>query len=152
MLRSKPQSGGVGLDSGCAALRCWHLHSRTLRFLRQRLRSSDVVGRYGGEEFAIILANTERTNAMRLLEQLRKDFAAVQTETETGSFSVTFSAGVASMPQRGDVGELLIAADRALYRAKSEGRNRVAEDTAEGEQRVSIPTRTATTPVSLLSP
>ncbi len=98
------------------------------RFLRQRLRKSDVVGRYGGEEFAVIMANTERDNALLVLQRLREEFAGLETETERGALRVTFSAGVASTPGRQGTRELLLAADRALYQAKDRGRNRVEQD------------------------
>ena len=101
------------------------------RFLRQRLRRSDVVGRYGGEEFAIVMSDTDGDAAFKLVQQLRSDFSALPNETETGSFQITFSAGVATMPGYCSVRELLLAADRALYRAKAAGRNRVVKDVQE---------------------
>ena len=98
------------------------------RFLRQRLRKSDVIGRYGGEEFAIIMANTECDNAFQVLQRLREEFSSIETEADLDSFHVTFSAGVACIPDRQNTRELLLAADRALYRAKAQGRNRVVQD------------------------
>jgi diguanylate cyclase (GGDEF)-like protein len=98
------------------------------RFLRQRLRKSDVVGRYGGEEFAIIMANTDCDNAFQVIQRLREEFASLETEADLDSFHVTFSAGVASIPERQNTRELLLAADRALYRAKAQGRNQVVQD------------------------
>lgn len=99
------------------------------RFLRQRLRTSDVVGRYGGEEFAVILSDTSAEVAEEVLNSLRRDFAAIPHETGGDSITVTFSTGIASLPQYGSVRELALAADRALYRAKDAGRNRVERDT-----------------------
>ena len=101
------------------------------RFLRQRLRKSDVVGRYGGEEFAIIMSNTDSDNAYLVVQRLREDFANLSTEAENESFHVTFSAGVAAMPGRENTRALLLAADRAFYRAKAQGRNRVVKDMPE---------------------
>lgn len=98
------------------------------RFLRQRLRKSDVIGRYGGEEFAIIMANTECDSAFQVLQRLREEFSSIETEADLDSFHVTFSAGVACIPERQNTRELLLAADRALYRAKAQGRNRVVQD------------------------
>lgn len=101
------------------------------RFLRQRLRKSDVVGRYGGEEFAIIMSNTNSDDAFQVVQRLREDFSGLATEADKETFRVTFSAGVASMPGRQNTRDLLLAADRALYRAKAQGRNKVVTDTAE---------------------
>jgi diguanylate cyclase (GGDEF)-like protein len=101
------------------------------RFLRQRLRTSDVVGRYGGEEFAVVLSDTDEKAACEVLESLRRDFASITHETEGESINVTFSVGVSSVPRHAKVRELLVAADQALYRAKREGRNRVVVDADE---------------------
>lgn len=98
------------------------------RFLRQRLRTSDVVGRYGGEEFAVILSGTGGEVAEEVLNALRRDFAAIPHETDGDSITVTFSCGIASLPRPGGVRELVLAADKALYRAKHAGRNRVVRD------------------------
>lgn len=95
------------------------------RFLRQQLRKSDIVGRYGGEEFAVILTDTDGPSALAVLEKLCQDFANVEHDTERGRFRVTFSAGVASMSGLKSSRELVFAADRALYDAKNRGRNRV---------------------------
>ena len=95
------------------------------RFLRQQLRKSDIVGRYGGEEFAVILTDTDGASALAVLEKLCQDFANVEHDTERGKFKVTFSAGVASMSGLKSSRELVFAADRALYEAKNRGRNRV---------------------------
>jgi len=94
--------------------------------LRQRLRASDVIGRYGGEEFAIALPDTEVETAARVLDEIREAFAALPQASEAGAFTATFSAGLAGLPRAGDVGRLTEAADRALYAAKAAGRNRVA--------------------------
>ncbi|MDQ6693872.1 MAG: diguanylate cyclase [Chloroflexota bacterium] len=95
------------------------------RLLQQRLRKSDVVGRYGGEEFVIILPNTEEGPAVKLMDRLREGFSQVRHQSEAGDFYVTFSAGVASFSHFAGANELNNAADRALYKAKASGRNRV---------------------------
>ncbi len=95
------------------------------RFLRQRLRASDVVGRYGGEEFAVILPDTALKVAVEVMDGLRSDFAAISHETDAENVSVTFSVGLAAAPRYANARELLVAADKALYQAKHEGRNRV---------------------------
>jgi diguanylate cyclase (GGDEF)-like protein len=95
------------------------------RLLHQRIRSSDVVGRYGGEEFAVILPNCDITLASSLINQLRESFASIRFPVGKTSFSVTFSAGLAALSSHEDGVHLCKAADEALYRAKNEGRNRV---------------------------
>ncbi|HEB58224.1 MAG TPA: diguanylate cyclase [Gammaproteobacteria bacterium] len=96
------------------------------RLLSRRLRRSDIIGRYGGEEFAIILPDTAIEDAVRLLDRVREDFAQLRHRDDTGSeFQVTFSAGIAQYPDFADMQKVHTAADRALYAAKEAGRNRV---------------------------
>ncbi|MFH1605048.1 MAG: diguanylate cyclase, partial [Pseudomonadota bacterium] len=99
---------------------------RTLsRFLRQRLRQADAVGRYGGEEFAVVLTDTDAPAAARVIDQLREDFSATKHTAPNGEFCVTFSAGIAAVSPSAKPADLVIAADKALYQAKRDGRNRV---------------------------
>lgn len=99
---------------------------RTLsRLLKQRLRRSDIVGRYGGEEFVIIFPSTTAIVARRVLEQIRIAFNKIEQHAEQGGFSVSFSAGVADLEQSIDADELFDIADTALYSAKQTGRNRI---------------------------
>lgn len=95
------------------------------RLLKQRLRETDMVGRYGGEEFAVILSNTDGRTAVRVLDDIRKDFSRLHHLADSKEFSVTFSCGVADVSCFGDATKLCDAADKALYRAKHAGRNRV---------------------------
>lgn len=95
------------------------------RFLQQRLRRSDVIGRYGGEEFAIILPDTPLEQAYALMQELNHGFSKVHHIAGKQEFSVTFSAGVAGYPNFMEASELSDAADMALYQAKNSGRNRV---------------------------
>ena len=95
------------------------------RLLQQRLRKVDVIGRYGGEEFAIILADTSGPDAVRTLDGIRKDLAKIRQHGEKAEFTVTFSCGVASYPDFAAPEAISSAADKALYRAKHDGRNRV---------------------------
>lgn len=95
------------------------------QLLRQRLRSTDIIGRYGGEEFAVILPNTDTTGASMLLDDLRQAFTALEFESGRSTFRVTFSAGVATGTACIAAGRVTDAADRALYAAKRDGRNRI---------------------------
>lgn len=96
------------------------------QFLKQRLRSSDIIGRYGGEEFAILLPDTPGENALPVLEELREGFANIEHRlpTRDDHIHVTFSCGIAAFPKYPDVTILSEAADQALYQAKQEGRNK----------------------------
>lgn len=93
--------------------------------LKQQLRKMDMVCRYGGEEFAIVVPETAGENAMRVAEKLRRqvemhDFPGVPRP-------VTISCGVADYPEHGATrDDVVAAADAALYQAKQQGRNRVA--------------------------
>jgi len=97
--------------------------------LRQQVRESDVVGRFGGEEFTILLPRTDGDGACRIAERLRSSagLLSVAADPEAhASITVTVSIGVAVLGQHGsDLFELLAAADLALYRAKDAGRNQV---------------------------
>jgi diguanylate cyclase (GGDEF)-like protein len=90
----------------------------------QQLRKIDVVCRYGGEEFAILLTNTNAQHAMGVTEKLRRVIEGWQFPGVPRT--VTISAGVAAFPDHGvSRDELIRAADTALYAAKQAGRNRV---------------------------
>jgi diguanylate cyclase (GGDEF)-like protein len=97
------------------------------RLLQGRLRRSDLIGRYGGEEFAVILPDTPVGDAARVMEDLRTRFAAIEQHAGTGGgiFYATFSCGVAGVPPSLSAAALTETADQALYRAKQAGRNRV---------------------------
>ncbi|MDP2156711.1 MAG: diguanylate cyclase [Nitrospirota bacterium] len=93
------------------------------RLLQQRLRKTDTIGRYGGEEFAVILADMDASGAMKVLDSIRQDFGRISHQAKEVGFSVTFSCGIAAFQVHKTAGELNEAADAALYRAKSKGRN-----------------------------
>jgi len=96
--------------------------------LARRVRRSDVVSRYGGEEFAILLPGSDAAAAARLAEELRAGLASGSGHDgdSPSPVPVTASFGVASIPaDAATETELVEAADRALYRAKRSGRNRV---------------------------
>ncbi len=93
------------------------------RLIQQRLRTSDVIGRYGGEEFGIALRDTSVEKAKRVIDELREDFANMKHYSEEGEFSSSFSAGISSAADYNTVDRLVNAADQALYEAKKQGRN-----------------------------
>ena len=93
---------------------------------QKQARDTDLVARYGGEEMALILPETDLAGALAIAERIRTACAKAQHQTEQGLVAVTLSIGVATSPLDGATPEQLIeAADRALYRAKQGGRNRV---------------------------
>jgi len=103
--------------------------------LRERLRATDISGRYGGDEFCVWLPNTDRDGAVVLAEELRRGVAALQFYNEIGaSLGVTVSIGLADSPAA-NIGALLEHADKAMYHAKHGGRNRIEVYTEEREKR-----------------
>ncbi len=98
------------------------------KLLRERLRRTDVAGRYGGEEFGLILTDIDAHTALPLLDRIRRDFGALRHVSGDAEFSVSFSAGIAEFPRHQQVDALIAAADAALYRAKLVGRDRIALD------------------------
>jgi diguanylate cyclase (GGDEF)-like protein len=111
-----------GHQAGDAALRAFADE------VRGRLRSSDVMGRLGGEEFGLVLPSTDAAGAARLVEQVRAAVEALDLCCPQGQhFRLTVSAGVVvAEPDSGLTADrLYMLADRALYRAKDLGRNRV---------------------------
>jgi diguanylate cyclase (GGDEF)-like protein len=89
-------------------------------------RETDVVARFGGEEFCILCEETTTEGATLLAERVREELAATSFETELGRLQVTCSLGVATYPEHAKTREALFeTSDRALYRAKHGGRNRV---------------------------
>ena len=96
--------------------------------LTSHLRSYDCVGRYGGEEFLIILGETNATDALLIIERIRQAISDLKFERNEGNFSVTMSFGIACSDNTSHIKTeetLLLEADSALYHAKNEGRNRV---------------------------
>ncbi|NMG75059.1 GGDEF domain-containing protein [Aromatoleum diolicum] len=90
------------------------------------VREIDIVGRYGGEEFVILLPGTTLEGGRELAERLRQRIAGIElTDSEGTSFGLTASVGLASFQKGDQLEQMLASADAALYRAKSLGRNRV---------------------------
>lgn len=93
--------------------------------IRQRLRAIDSAFRFGGEEFVLVLPDTQANQAEPLINDLLKSFGKLEFFSKGLSFSATFSAGIAQFPHYSDPPCLAEAADKALYRAKEAGRNQV---------------------------
>jgi len=93
-------------------------------FLKQRLRKTDHIGRYGGEEFAIVLPNTSEGDAKIILNEIRERFSTLPQPSGKLTFNVSFSCGIALSCEE-SVQTLCGKADKALYEAKHAGRNTV---------------------------
>src|SRR3989454_381482 len=116
----KQVNDGYGHPAGDAVLRS------VADLLTRQARETDIVARYGGEEMTLILPETDARGALAIAERIRKSVGEAHHRTEQGNLRVTISAGLSTWPGGGESGEeLLEAADKALYRAKQAGRNRV---------------------------
>jgi diguanylate cyclase len=91
------------------------------------LRRYDFVGRYGGDEFAVVLRDTPMAGALARAEQLRESVRAIVLPGSARGVTITLSAGVAELVKGETVTEWLARADRALYTAKGSGRDRVIQ-------------------------
>lgn len=97
-------------------------------FLVEHTRKSDVVCRYGGEEFVIVMPNAPLDVSYERVEAWRQDFSESAIPYDEFKFSTTFSAGIAVFPDHGMTGDAILqAADKALYHSKNIGRNRVTK-------------------------
>ncbi|MBX0328125.1 response regulator [Oscillochloris sp. ZM17-4] len=95
------------------------------RLLQQRLRISDLIGRYGGEEFVVLMPETDEQGAFNVLDAIRERFAQVRHRSGDAEFSVTLSGGVSSLQSSDDATTLSESADTALYQAKHHGRDQI---------------------------
>jgi diguanylate cyclase (GGDEF)-like protein len=96
------------------------------RLLQQRLRKSDIIGRYGGDEFVALLIDCEDEQALKIMDEIRVHFYKIEfCPNETKSLSLTFSCGISTFPKFRNVEGLSDSADRALYIAKVGERNKV---------------------------
>lgn len=93
--------------------------------LKKRLRRTDMVARFGGDEFAVVFPNTSPDDARRILAEISEVFSRLVHTAGEHQFSATVSCGIASFPRCADTMQLVATADRALYQAKHQGRNRV---------------------------
>jgi len=107
--------------------------SKMAEVLQEGMREGDIAGRWGGEEFLVLLSHTDLDGARQAVEQWRKKIADTSIQLDSGeSISITFSAGVATLDkdkQKSDVtalaDRLLNVADERMYVAKTAGRNQV---------------------------
>jgi diguanylate cyclase (GGDEF)-like protein len=103
----------------------------TARIITSQVRGYDLVGRFGGEEFVVLLPDVDTTTAVRIAERIRENIAAIVLPITTHHGSLIFrgltaSIGIATYPRHGDMlDQLLRAADQALYAAKHAGRNQL---------------------------
>lgn len=93
----------------------------------EQLRTEDIFGRVGGEEFLAVLPETDKAEALAVAERIRSSVAALHFDAPGGAFRVTVSIGVETeRADRSELPSLMKRADAALYRAKREGRNRIS--------------------------
>jgi diguanylate cyclase (GGDEF)-like protein len=97
--------------------------------IRKRLHVNDIVGRYGGEKFLVILPNTSLESAKTIIDELRKHFLTLNYSWNQQVFNASFSAGIASFPDFHTASELIEAASESMAKSKQAGRNCV--ETAE---------------------
>jgi diguanylate cyclase (GGDEF)-like protein len=102
------------------------------RAIRRVVRAPDIAGRLGGEEFGIVLPETDRREGLVFAERLRADLAALQVSYEGATIRFTCSVGIATRGAADGLDTMLKEADAAMYRAKREGRNRVSVAPAAG--------------------
>ncbi|QRY81821.1 GGDEF domain-containing protein [Pseudomonas sp. PDNC002] len=92
---------------------------------RRLARSTDLFARFGGEEFVFLLPSTDADAARHFLDRLRENLQSLRLDVEGGELRVSVSIGLVSVEQACDLAQLLEGADRALYQAKANGRNRL---------------------------
>ena len=108
------------------------------KLFRDSVRSSDLAARYGGEEFAVMMPETQLEDAITFSEKIRLLIEETQMPTQAGPLPVTVSIGVAAVPHSRirSAKELVVQADKALYRAKKNGRNQVQAEKRRDVDRV----------------
>ena len=101
--------------------------ARFAHVIVHHVRDVDIVGRYGGEEFMVLMPEATLEQAVQVAERLRETIAQTRLETDVGAIQVTASLGVAALRDEDTAfQDILRRADQALYKAKEAGRNRVA--------------------------
>jgi diguanylate cyclase (GGDEF)-like protein len=103
-----------------------------VRCIREQLRGSDVMARFGGDEFIVLLPETNSKGALEMAERIRKAVEISRFDVRGGDAKITVSLGIASYPEDGgNLDGILDKADKAMYRAKQRGRNQVIAYTAD---------------------
>jgi diguanylate cyclase (GGDEF)-like protein len=92
--------------------------------LKKRFRQSDLVARFGGEEFCILATNMDERHVYRIFDEIRATLAGASIPVETTNIVITASIGVCTTLKR-SLDEMITAADALLYQAKRQGRNRI---------------------------
>jgi diguanylate cyclase (GGDEF)-like protein len=110
------------------------------KIFRESVRATDLVARYGGEEFAVMMPETELADAITFAEKIRSLVESTIADTQAGPLKVTVSIGVAAAPRTRarSAKEMVVHADKALYRAKRNGRNRVEAEKRRDVNRVTL--------------
>jgi diguanylate cyclase (GGDEF)-like protein len=103
--------------------------AKVATLMRTSIRETDIAGRYGGDEFIIILPYTDLKYAYVIADRVRKTIQSTRIDkSEIESFSLTISSGIAAWSQNDDCYSFLSRADKALYKAKNGGRNRIEQE------------------------
>ncbi len=105
--------------------------------MRRSLRSEDLAVRWGGEEFLLLLPDTDRDEAVQVADKIRRTISEEPIDCDGRQVPVTISLGVAELAEGENVADFFRRADVAMYRAKDEGRNRVCACTQPPAERVS---------------
>ena len=108
--------------------------------VKRILRQDDLFGRLGGEEFALVLPGLDEAHALGMAERIRQEIAGRPVRREEASVTITLSIGLLWLPEvpGGSLEPLLSEADRALYRAKAEGRDRVVMVSSPGRDKPAL--------------
>ncbi len=105
--------------------------SEVAKCVKNNIRDSDTIGRYGGEEFIVLFPSTSLENAYNVANKIRNKISELELESDQGTVNVTASFGLAHISQSTDEKDLIDKADIALYVAKRTGRNKVVVYTEE---------------------
>jgi len=118
---------------------------RVSEILRERVRATDLVARLSGDEFAVLMAQTDTAGALQLGEDLRSQVAeGLPLNSEIGGATISVGITMFGSKEGGAAEAVLVAADQAMYQAKAEGRNRIMLFHAPGESERVVRTQTTT--------
>ncbi|MBI5417228.1 diguanylate cyclase [Candidatus Poribacteria bacterium] len=104
------------------------LLKKVAKILQSKTRNTDICGRYGGDEFVILLSKASIDQAAIIAEKLRQEILITEIPVDTQDIKIKFtlSIGISACPEHGDeINDLIVQADKALYRSKQDGRNRI---------------------------